>query len=124
MTADRSEPHAADLLHQRVVAMCETGRSLSAVHVAEGRCLFGVEGDAAFAVWGVVDVPANGSGPLVLEPRLHRVPADELRPACRLDAIDGVALTGLPERLRTLRVPSDATSVVVPLGAQYVRLPQ
>lgn len=109
---------------ERIVAICDGGRVTADVHVPPGRWLFVGDTGGALVGWGVVDVPAEASGPLVLCPRLLRVPAHDLRPAFRLDAIEGVSLQALPERLRTVQVPVEATEVLMPLDAVPVRLPR
>lgn len=117
------------VVDERIVVLLANGAARDAVYVPAGRWLYryAVEGPAAawpHAVWGVVDVEAGASGPLLLQPRLHLVPGQELLPGRRLDAVDGVSLLALPERLRTVRPAAAGEPVALPIGAVHAALPQ
>ena len=107
---------------EHVIVLCNEGRGSGRVHVPVGQWAYVYSDGQAQTIWGVQEVTGK-AGPLALVPRLHLVPESELRPAQRFDAIEGVSLRALPERLRTWRAPSTpAAAVAMPVGAELVRI--
>lgn len=109
---------------ERMVAPCMAGRSDAAVFVPAGQWCFLAEAAAGVTGWGIVEVPVAANGPLVLVARQQPLAAEGLRPAARIESIDGVSLQDLPERVRTVPVPATGDTVLVPLGAEVARIPR
>lgn len=109
---------------ERIVVPCEGDRSAAAVFVPAGQWCFFAETAAGVTGWGIVDVPTAANGPLVLVARQLPLAAAGLRPAARIDSIDGVSLQDLPERVRTVPVPATGDTVLVPLGAEVAPIPR
>ncbi|HEX5050595.1 MAG TPA: sigma-70 family RNA polymerase sigma factor [Planctomycetota bacterium] len=110
-------------IDEHIVVLLRDGAAATPVHVPPGRWVYSFSDGASPAVWGVVDVAAQPTGPLLLRPRLGLVPVGDLRPGVRFDEIGGVSLRSLPERLRTWQAPAAGSEVAFPLDAVYVKLP-